>query len=360
MFIKKATATIKSYLPSRGWAIFLGSVGSIAGLMVYDKRQVRQIQRQFKEIASEFANKPAGSVNDCSVYFLLALLQRKIGLEWNAVNRKVLVIVEPSSWSPYWFKEFVKPIFDAGAVDYELYEPNHHPAEIIERVRKLVWDARDQHQLQIHRKSVKSKMEQARGSFGSWFEFGPAVSANDQEEDLKRLEDELTEKYLPHLHTPKYNPRVGIVALGPIPWRHVLRGIEEGSLTTRANENDSRQTRNEQNQLDPSIVYPTLGFISGQDLSGWSYVPLRIAGWFSKRYMCQKIAEDTLVIIKNNSRPLETSKDLGRGSDSFRPFEKKDEKEKSDLDRINEMWTEEAERMESVDPLIASRLSIYS
>ena len=272
----------------------------------------------------------------------------------------MLVIVEPTSWSPYWFKKYVKPIFDAGAVDYELYEPADHPAEIIEKVRKLIWDSREQHSKNMNNESIKKKI--IAHQQWSWFGLvssGEAPTEKEKEEDLKRLEQELTEKYLPHLYAPLYNHHIGIVALGPNPWRHVLLGLIEGSLTSRENEGDSRQQRSIEHQLDPSIEYPTLGFLSGLDLSGWSNIPFRIYGWVSKRYMCEKLAKDALKIIQNQSIEFDVSRDLALGSDEFRPFEKKDEKEKVEKDRVNELWTEEAEGLSSIDPVIANRLRIY-
>jgi hypothetical protein len=57
---QQAKNKIKSYLPSRGWAIFFSTVGGISGLIIYDKRKVTSIQRHYKNLASEMANKPAG------------------------------------------------------------------------------------------------------------------------------------------------------------------------------------------------------------------------------------------------------------------------------------------------------------
>ncbi|KAJ3341481.1 mitochondrial import inner membrane translocase subunit tim54, partial [Kappamyces sp. JEL0680] len=329
------TAKAKSYIPSRNWSIFFISVGGTVGLFVYDKRQVKSIQRELAEKAAAIASQPT---------------------DWNTPNRKVKVFVEPTSWSPYWFEEMAKPIFDAGAVDYQVIERDH-PAGIIEDVRNLIWDAREQHHDEATRKTEQRP--------SSWFSFGSNPQTPKTQQELEKLQQEmqnqLLKEFMPHVYKPKYDPAQDIIAVGPIPWRHVLLGLEEGSLTDRQEERGTRQTRDVRHMLPPSVPYPTLGYLSGPNISGWANVPLRVAGWFNKRAMARVIGAEALEIVLN--RPVAFSpSDVKLGSSDFRPYPKKKEsdKEKTVADSIAEAWTEEAEALPGVHDVVADRLSRHA
>ena len=56
----------------------------------------------------------------------------------------MIVYLDPNSgWARFWFTEYVKPIFDAGAVDYQIVEPRDHVSDIILNARDLVWNAKE-------------------------------------------------------------------------------------------------------------------------------------------------------------------------------------------------------------------------
>lgn len=266
--------------------------------------------------------------------------------------------MEPTSWSPYWFEEFAKPIFDAGALDYELIEPDH-PSGIIEKVREIMWNARELHQQE---KLKSASANQAASAGGGWFSFSsrPKQPVKSVQEEQKELQEELTRRFLPHLYKPLYDPKIGLVGLGAIPWRHLLYGIEEGSLTSLADEGqEKRQPRDPKHLMSHEIQYPVLGYITGQDLSGWSRFPRRIVGWFSKRFMARQVAQDSLALINSQVRPFE-ARDWELGSDDFRPYPKKKEKETTPADTVAQTWTEEAENRMQIDPAVAERLKIIN
>lgn len=101
-FGPKLVNRIKNFkLPTRNQSIFLGTAGTIGGLLFFDQNSVAAIQDDLKRQASIIANEPAA---------------------WNERPRKVKVFFDSSYWPTYWFNEFAKPVLDAGAIDYEIIE----------------------------------------------------------------------------------------------------------------------------------------------------------------------------------------------------------------------------------------------
>ena len=144
--------------------------------------------------------------------------------EWNEPSRCVKVILESTSWSKYWFDEFVKPVFDAGALDYELVDLKESP-QIIETARNIIWDAKDQQQKEINDKLETQELNKKQG----WFVDN--LTLEEQEKEYSKLEQNHIKLYVPHLHKPVYDDKIGMVAMGPISWRYMLYGLEYGSFT---------------------------------------------------------------------------------------------------------------------------------
>ena len=61
--MNKISQTVKSYVPSRGWAIFWFSVGGICSSVIYDKQQTKSILKEAKRQATVIGSEPAGKLN---------------------------------------------------------------------------------------------------------------------------------------------------------------------------------------------------------------------------------------------------------------------------------------------------------
>ncbi|KAJ3269481.1 mitochondrial import inner membrane translocase subunit tim54 [Terramyces sp. JEL0728] len=292
-------------LPSRNWSIFWTSVGAISGLIVYDRFAVKRILRDYGEQASAKAKEMS---------------------EWNEPARKVAVYLDHNNWTPYWFDEFVKPILDDGAVDYELIDPVHS-SEIIAQIRDKLWDGKE-YVLEQNKPKPPKKT--------SWF--GSSVSTEEQKEQLMKL-------HFPHLQKLKYDPSVGLVAVGAIGWRHLLCGLMEGHLTSRS-----------EAAFTHELEYPTLGFISTKNLSGWGYVPNRIYYWFNRRQLAHQIGQETLRIVLGDKREFK-QEDTLLGSENYRPLEKKKDASEAVLEK--ERLSDMAEGIAKIDGGLASKLYIY-
>lgn len=92
-------------LPSRNWLIFLSVTTSIVAYYVYDRRECRRIRADYSSRVEHLARDPLGTTD----------LPRKVtvyGAKWPGD--------EDHDKSLRFFRKYVKPIFVAAAVDYEM------------------------------------------------------------------------------------------------------------------------------------------------------------------------------------------------------------------------------------------------
>lgn len=95
-------------VPSRNWSIFWALTGSIAGGIWYDRRERRRVRQEWKDKVSHLANVPISALE---------------------LPRKVTVYIAPPP-NDYLdatlkhFRDYIKPILTAAAVDYEVVEEN--------------------------------------------------------------------------------------------------------------------------------------------------------------------------------------------------------------------------------------------
>jgi mitochondrial import inner membrane translocase subunit TIM54 len=171
-------------LPSRNWMIFLSIVGGWTGAVMYDKREKRKIQKKWCDLVAHVAHQP---------------------LPVNQMPRKLTVFISAPPGdgirpSRQYFKDYVKPILVAAAMDYDVIEGRkegdvrYGTAEQIRRVRR----------------------KKGEGS--------PVVDGDEQ--DTEVLIESIREKmYI----TPEPAPR-GDLVLGRHTWKEYVRGLHEGWL----------------------------------------------------------------------------------------------------------------------------------
>ncbi|KAL0581136.1 mitochondrial import inner membrane translocase subunit tim54 [Marasmius crinis-equi] len=111
-------------LPSRNWLIFLSVTSSVVGYYIYDRRQCRQIRQEYVEKVKHLSEATSDH------------------LSW---PRKVTVYAARWPGDEDWdqcmryFRKYVKPIFVAAAIDYELVIGKRHgdlTNRIAEEIRK--------------------------------------------------------------------------------------------------------------------------------------------------------------------------------------------------------------------------------
>ncbi|KAJ9606576.1 mitochondrial import inner membrane translocase subunit tim54 [Cladophialophora chaetospira] len=113
-------------LPSRNWMIFLSIVGSWTGAVVYDKREKKKAQKKWCDLVAHVAHQT---------------------LPVNQMPRKLTVFISAPPGdgirpSRQYFKEYVKPVLVAAAMDYDVIEGRkegdvrYGTAEQIRRLRR--------------------------------------------------------------------------------------------------------------------------------------------------------------------------------------------------------------------------------
>jgi hypothetical protein len=271
-----------------------------------------------------------------------------INIEWNAPTKKVIVLLESTSWSRFWFEEFVKPIFDAGALDYELVE-RKETGLIVETVRDIIWNAKDQIKNDIQDQVETDILKKKQG----WFSSG--ITVEEQEKEIKKVEKQAIKLYAPHLHKPLYNPNVGLVAMGPVTWKHLLYGIQYGSLCDPTYPREFSEKREPYVDYDYSeFEYPTLGYITSVNKTRLS----RFFGWFTRRYEAQELGNEALQIVFGMTRPFK-KEDCNKGLEHLVPLVGKSEKDAKPFDVMCQKWSEEAEKVD-ISSVLIEKLKVYN
>ncbi|KAI8926220.1 mitochondrial import inner membrane translocase subunit Tim54, partial [Entophlyctis helioformis] len=368
----------RPYRPSRNMLIFFTTAAAVAGLAAYDKWQVSRIRQSIADRAAVLANQP---------------------MDPNDLPRKVTVFIEPTYWARYWFKEYVKPVFDAAALDYDLVEPKH-TAMVRSSVRTIMWNAREMFVEDALKEQEKIAREARRRTWAGWFAgffYLPSRDPND---------------YLPPgLRLPKYDPEMGVVAVGPLVWRHAMLGMVEGASTVptqvtlpapdEAPAADAAKkdkdaaakpaetadalaadeakavpktiTKIVPSEVSPeyflpnSIAFPALGYITGKNQSGWRAFPSRIYGWFNQRYDIELIGEEALRVAFDNKRPFVAGTDEMTGAEDLSPLsivtsddEEKKQRVPGDEPSLDD-YTREAAGMQALGaPEITKRMRVYA
>ncbi|KAJ3171576.1 mitochondrial import inner membrane translocase subunit tim54 [Geranomyces variabilis] len=315
-------ASIRSRLPSRNWSIFLGTTSFLTVVGCYDKYELRKVRQELDDRAAVIRNE---------------VMQPK------DIPRKIRVFVAPTHWGRYWFKEYIKPVFDSAALDYEICEPKVS-GQVRDSVRELLWTGKDE----------------------------------------QRAWDQQRYRYDPHappvfiLDRPKFDSGEGLVAVGPNAWREVLRGLRDGCLAERplppppppatleldAAMDGGDKTSDEKKEKEkvveppaapleysvtnlPSFPIPPVGFISGRNQSGWTGFPRRIFGWFNERHTAREIGEEALRVAFGRVRPFERDADPALGAAHIYVHD--------DWEDVHKEIVKEVE----VEPWLAEKLWVY-
>ncbi|KAF9581244.1 mitochondrial import inner membrane translocase subunit tim54 [Lunasporangiospora selenospora] len=170
------TGKLRAKLPGRGWMIFWGVVGTIGGLVTRDHYLTVAAKKRVSDRVDVLAKQTCG-VQD--------------------MPRKVTVYIMPPPGdgihkTRHYFRQFVKPVFDAAALDYE--------------VREGLTEGQIQAMVAA---DIRRKRQVAAGKT-----------------------DELTEKEKAMAMVPMKSLSDGIVVLGRVALSEVLKGYQDGCFQT--------------------------------------------------------------------------------------------------------------------------------
>lgn len=194
-------------LPSRNWTIFLTIVGSWTAAVIYDKREKKKIQKKWCDLVAHISQQPL-PVNE---------LPRRLTIFLSAPPGDG---IRPSR---QYFKEYVKPVLVAAAMDYDVIEGRkegdvrYGTAEQIRRLRRK------------------------KGEKG-----GVPI---EQEMDAETAIEMVREK----MHVVPEPVIRGDLVLGRHTWKEYVRGLHEGWLGPIE---EPPSTPKPQLDLEPSPIHP--------------------------------------------------------------------------------------------------------
>ena len=172
-------------LPSRNWMIFLSVTGSITAGITYDRRQKRLVQKKWQDLVADIAQQP---------------------LPVSQMRRKLTVFISSPPGdgirpSREYFKEYVKPVLVAAALDYDVIE-GRKEGEV--------------------RYGTAEQIRRLRRKMGEQGTSPPAEDESDVEKELDKIRDKLN-------ITMESGIR-GDLVIGRHTWKEYVRGVHEGWL----------------------------------------------------------------------------------------------------------------------------------
>ncbi|KAJ5679456.1 Mitochondrial import inner membrane translocase subunit Tim54 [Penicillium macrosclerotiorum] len=173
---------IRFKLPSRNWMIFFTITGSFAGALIYDRREKRRAQKKWCELVAHLADEPLA----------VEQMRRKLTVYLAAPPGDGLRVARDH------FKEYVKPILTAAALDYTVIEGRREgdvrvgTAESIRKLRRKAGES----SATVEEPTVDSAVAEMRERIGIHDEPGPK----------------------------------GDIVIGRHTWKEYIRGLHEGWL----------------------------------------------------------------------------------------------------------------------------------
>ncbi|KAI8359129.1 inner membrane protein import complex subunit Tim54-domain-containing protein [Choanephora cucurbitarum] len=285
--------------PSRGTLIFSGLAGAISGLVYTSNKHSEESRTKLAQRVSFLADRPCGV---------------------NETPRKVLVYIsappgDSLEKSRNWFREYVKPILVAGAIDYEVKEAKSE-GQIESSVMQDIVQLRRQSTQQHKREELEtSTTPQLTGPYS-----------------MLKLQEEKEE------HHPDYD---GILAIGRNAYREVLSGLSKGcdadpnkiEKTETVSEEVSSEQPKEDQQLEENTVavdqieqedsvdhfslppkFSPIMYIPHVNIIGWSNIPYRLYMWYADYKRIEDVGNYVVAAVLNQTRPM-TKEDADKGNE---------------------------------------------
>ncbi|KAG1141746.1 hypothetical protein G6F37_008409 [Rhizopus arrhizus] len=282
--------------PSRGTLIFSGIAGALSGIIYTSNQNAEKSRRALAQRVQHLAERPCGV---------------------HEMPRKVTVYIsappgDSLEKSRNWFREYVKPVLVAGAIDYEVKEakePGQVESSVIEEV-------------------VKQRREASEVS--------------------EKPTEQVTNPFI-NLEILKKPPTSkveidGILAIGRNAYREVLNGLAKGceasllenqekwvdsvdqitseELNTAASEavmeplliEEENKIEGKENTFSLPPKFSPVIYIPHINIIGWSNIPYRLYMWYADYKRIEDVGEYVVAAVLNQTRPIET-KDADKGQE---------------------------------------------
>ncbi|CAO3624420.1 unnamed protein product [Mucor fragilis] len=315
--------------PSKGTLIFSGVAGAISGIVYTSNKNAEDARRRLAQRVSFLADRPCGV---------------------HEMPRKVLVYISAPPGdglekSRNWFREYVKPILVAGAIDYEIKEARSTGQienSVIEEVVKL------RRETEEGSKSVEENQEQV-----------------DNVEMIGHSNNPFTSPQMNNMLKNKAANKSdydGILAIGRNAYREVLSGLSKGCDASLAvveeeekasekvteepvsqpeDNNEVQDQQSEQIEAAPVTLveqhtetedvgmelqpkeeesyfslpskFSPVMYVPHVNIIGWSNIPYRLWMWYFDNKRIDEVGKYVVAAVLNNTRPIEErDADLGQ------------------------------------------------
>jgi import inner membrane translocase subunit TIM54 len=317
--------SVKSKLPSPKAAAFWATVATLVGLKVYDKQECKRIQAELCKRAQVKAEE------------LLPVTEKP--------KRVEVYLMPPPGDGLYksvdYFEKWVKPIWDAAAMEYDVIKCRHI-GEAHHRARESIKHRR---RFALIQPLLTSSQQAANNGGVGGSSVTPAALQNVNDPSTVLPDGVTPEEFMNLVLGPQ--PVSALVALGPIAFAEILHGAAEGCalVDTRAQkfikpgqerkdraeavglteeelelieEEEEKERTNKSASHDEKtpVDLVTMGeadltalvpidWIPHKNRIGWSSIPGRMVRWFKQRELAASIGEHALRIALENERLIQ-------------------------------------------------------
>lgn len=301
-------------LPSRNWMIFLSITGSFAGALIYDRREKRRTQQKWCELVAHLSKEPLS----------VEQMRRRLTVYLAAPPGDGLRV------SREHFKEYVKPILVAAALDYTVMEGRREGdvrAGMAEKIRRLRHKAGEP-RTAVDEVGVEEVVAETRQRIGVHEEPGPKGDLVIGRHTWKEYVRGLHEGWLGPLDPPP--PPPAPTAPEEVPSVGASEGAEGASAdsaTGNVEPSDKKEDSPEQKtdgaeKDDPSKpACPTPAYITPAEYSsaslppslpdsfdisapigfphilGFLNTPIRIYRYLTQRYLAESVGREVAGIV---------------------------------------------------------------
>ncbi|KAJ1918915.1 mitochondrial import inner membrane translocase subunit tim54 [Tieghemiomyces parasiticus] len=314
-------------IPSPKTTAFVAVLSAIVGVKKYDTYRADSIRERIKAEASVKAKEP---------------------LDPMALPTKVIVYLTPPPGdgihkSRIYFRDFVKPIFDAGALDYDVIEAKEAGDIHTAVSQELLERRRDQIPAPPGTNDTASNAETIPPSPVQKIDVRTVPKIAIGRQVLAEIYNGLSEGSTGSLNiTPEPVPDLvtEVAAVTDATTEQTTEATDAADLSTEtapvsepepflvdpADATPTTTTNTISPPSEPSVDYdaldtgdlpllPVVGFINFKNRIGWLSMPGRILGFFNTAPQVEKIGEQALSVVLEARRPFRNPEDLYRGQD---------------------------------------------
>jgi len=309
----KFAKKVKSKIPSKPWLIFMGCSGLIASAIYYDKQEKKKIQKRLIDQVSFYANKPIST--DIHPRKVMVCMAAPMGTSL----RKLKVH----------FEEYIEPIFDAAALDYEFIDSRIDGgvrSKIINLVHKRKQEEADP---SLYKLPMEIPVQPQISFTEDLIAFGRAsyremleglnqgfLSQPPKEyiKDINKINKKKPIKPIPNKKEQKKNNGIfNFKKNNKIEDKPKDTKVETPSSTLKKEEEEAYHLKFSEDYLPDFDITPIVGLISFNNLVGKKNFGRRVVSWFNERKIAENYGKQAVAVVVGKHVPFEENRDCRLG-----------------------------------------------